>query len=110
MQITFDFTEGQEPELAKGSMGYYFVRARSRHDGKVRMFSAYFLNAYPLHFEGGCNECEHIGEANCPMDDGMGCPVTGWFDEVTHPDFDSIYEPLASDVIAYCKPPKPADT
>ncbi len=109
MQITLDMTEGQAPDVPRGQMGYFFVRARSPYDNKVRLFGAYYLNAYPLHYEYGCADCEDRGEENCPMADGGDCPTTGWFDEVTHPDFDTVYERLSGDVIAFCKPPEPAD-
>lgn len=107
MQITLDFEEGGTPNVPHQSVGYYLVRARSPHDGMVRMFGAYYMNDYSLHYEYGCSECEDRGEENCPLANGNGCPTTGWFDEVTHPDFETVYERLSGEVIAFCKPPEP---
>lgn len=109
MQVTLNFTEGNKPEAEPGTARYYFVRTRSRHDGKVRTHGAYYLSKYGLVYEyGSCPGCpDPEGGPKCLGAETGECPTTGWFDEVTDPEFDSVYEPLSGEVIAFTLPPEP---
>jgi len=107
MLLTLDFMDGGIPDTPKGRLDYFFVRCLSKYDGKVRVFGAYYLNEYPLEYEGGCSKCEDIGEDKCPMSNGNGSPTTGWFDEVCNESCDGFYETLSGEVIGFAKQPEP---
>ena len=77
MQITLDFQDGDKPDVKPGHTGYFFVRCRSSYDGKIRVFGAHYLNAFPLHYEDGCSKCGDLAEDECPAVNGDGCPTTG---------------------------------
>ena len=66
-QLTLDFQDGV-PDVPRGQMKYFFVRSRSKYDGKVRVFGAWYLNSYPLVYEHGpCPDCPFPnGEKDCP--------------------------------------------
>lgn len=106
MQITFDFQDGDKPDIEKNSMEYFLVRSVSKYDGKVRVFTAFYLNEYPLEFEWGCSKCDELGDA-CPALHGDGCPQTGWFEDKYHSDYDSVYERITNPVIGFASMPKP---
>lgn len=108
MDLTLTFAEGV-PDTPKGQMQYCFVRARSHHDGKVRVFGAWYLNAYPLTFDHGpCPDCPYPnGEKDCPGADGDGCPVTGWCEEKFDPDYESSYHKIYGEVLGYAAQPEP---
>lgn len=109
MQLILEMTEGSVPESPEGGMGYYFVQCRSKHDGKIRTFGAYYLHKYGLAFEDGpCPSCPDPsgGEACHGAQDGQ-CPVTGWFEEKWYTDVDGVYRPLSGEVVAFAKQPEP---
>ena len=107
-ELLLRFTDEAVPQIKRGSYDYFFVRCRSNHDGKIRVFGAYYLNAYPLHYEYGCIGCEGVGGDNCPMANGDGCPTTGWFDEVANESEDHFYERIYGEVIGFAEQPAPA--
>lgn len=108
MQLTLDFAAGT-PDIPTGAMRYYFVRQRSPYDHKIRVVGAYYLNEYLLDFEDNpCPQCPYPdGEQDCPGANGDGCPVTGWFDEKWHPGYDSVYQRLEGEILAFASPPEP---
>ena len=105
MDLTITFAEGV-PDIPIGQMRYCFVRCRSQHDGKVRIFGAWYLNAYPLMFNyAPCPNCP--GGDDCPGTQGDGCPVTGWCEERFDPDYDTSYYKLSGTVLGYAPQPEP---
>lgn len=108
MQITLNFEEGT-PDIPKGRMKYAFVRCRSKYDGKVRVFGAWYLNSYGLVYEyGPCPDCPYPnGEKDCPAVDGEGCPATGWFEEIFDPEYESSFCRLTGEVLGFALQPEP---
>jgi hypothetical protein len=86
------FRPGSEaPDTPAGSEATFIVTVRRAHNkDRVFTFAATYLNAYPLEWnEGdGCGDCPEDGS----HDDG--CPMTGWFTDRFHPDYNSYYEHL----------------
>lgn len=105
MNITFNFIDGDTPDIGKGQLKYYLVRALSPHDKKVRVFGAMYLNEHPLDYEWGCNGCEGKGD-DCPMANGDGCPTTGWFNEALNNN-DEVYDRIYGRVLGFAELPAP---
>lgn len=109
MQITLDFQDGT-PDVPRGGMRYYFVRSRSKHDGKVRVFGAWYLNEYGLEYDGPCPHCPFPdGEEDCPATNGDGCPTTGWFEERFDPEYESSYYRLEGEILGFAPQPEPVN-
>ena len=106
--IPLEFEDGDTPSEVNGS-NYFFVACRSRHDGKVRVFGAYYLNAEPLHYEDGCANCPDDAD-KCPSSHGNGCPTTGWFTEAYDADYDQSWERVDGAVLGFAKQPQFPDT
>lgn len=102
--IPLEFADGDTPTNVNG-IAYFFVACRSRHDGKVRVFGAYYLSDEPLHYEDGCAECPS-NEDECPAHHGFGCPTTGWFTETYDAEYDRSWERVDGTVLGFAKQPQ----
>ncbi|MCV9910222.1 hypothetical protein OIV19_21750 [Brucella sp. HL-2] len=87
-----------KPEIASGAMLTVIVLLRVS-TGREVMVPAYYLNAYPLMMDDGCDDChqDHQDE---------GCPCTGWYQQIYHPDYDDAYAPLRGEVLAWSRLPE----
>ncbi|TLP68199.1 DUF551 domain-containing protein [Pseudomonas nitroreducens] len=73
----------QLPTVQDGQEQEFIVCVHRAHDGKRYVFSARWLNNFPLHSEGH------------PDADDDGCMLaTGWHDVKEHSDYDGWYSPL----------------
>ncbi len=102
--VPAEFRDGDPEGLANGEQKYCLAAMRSRDDGKIYTFAAYFLNNVELHYEEGCEECPE-DENECAMAQGCGCPTTGWFNEVFDTDYDRSWERVRGTVIAHAEIP-----
>jgi len=79
------------PDVKPGELDIFIV-AVQRKEGARAVFGACYLNAFPLHFEWGCNDCDDPDK--CPDVNGDGCPKTGWRTDEPTEDDGRIYTPL----------------
>lgn len=84
------------PTVSKGNERLFVVAVRRARTGKVHTFPANYLNAYPLHFDEPCKECPGEGKG-CGMEDGDGCPRTGWYTCSEGGEYDYTYSRLLLD-------------
>ena len=84
------------PTVSKGNERLFVVAVRRARTGKVHTFPANYLNAYPLHFDEPCKECPGEGKG-CGMEDGDGCPRTGWYTCSEGGEYDYTYSRLHLD-------------
>ena len=71
------------PDVPEGDEQEVIVCVRRAHNGQPYVFSARYLNKFPLH-----NECH-------PDADEDGCLITtGWHDVKEHSEYDGWYSPL----------------
>ncbi|MFR0690195.1 DUF551 domain-containing protein [Enterobacterales bacterium AE_CKDN230030158-1A_HGKHYDSX7] len=84
------------PEVKEGDEQEVIVCVRPAHNGNSYVFSARYLNKYPLHSEGHPDADE----------EGMFL-ATGWHDAKEHSDYDGYYSPLLDtkgDVVTHWMP------
>jgi hypothetical protein len=92
---TFTWRKPEEtPDVAAGSENIFVVAVRRALNGKVYRFEATYLNQFLLSYED--TPCPSCPGEDCPGENGDGCPVTGWFRQEPHYEYDSYYRPLLS--------------
>ncbi|WP_432475333.1 hypothetical protein ACRRRS_21790 (plasmid) [Brucella anthropi] len=86
----------QLPNILSGAMTTLIVLYRTE-TGREVVLPAYYLNSYPLYMDDACTCAEEHSDD--------GCPCTGWYQQVYHPDYDDAYAPLRCEVIAWASLP-----
>jgi hypothetical protein len=102
MNYSLEFKSGI-PEVDSGDLGTFLIATKSKRDGKVRTFPAYYLNRYPLHFEDDCGECT---PDNCSAENLDGCPMSGWFYDESNLDYENCYYPVSDEVLKWSAIPQ----
>lgn len=87
-----------KPEIAIGSMIPVIMLYRSTC-GSETVMHAYYLNGYPLVNEDGCDDCD---EEHCEE----GCPCSGWYKPISHPEYDEAFALLRGEVLAWARLPE----
>lgn len=102
MKYEIEFKDGI-PDVHSGQKVQVLIATKSKHDGQIRTFAAYYLNEYPLEYEDGCKLCQSGDDSHENLD---GCPTTGWFYDESNFEYDNCYHPIYGDVLKWASIPK----
>jgi hypothetical protein len=100
-KVELEFHSGDEtPPVRSGTYKQLIITTIS-DKGKSYTYAAYYLNEYPLEYEGGCDACR-----DGKVEHDEGCPTTGWFYDESNLEYENCYYPIRNEIVEWAHIPQ----